>query len=137
MRHIEHNKEHRGEGHQSDNKLVAFEIHLLMGRLTYHTCGLIFILVRTVHQLIIGKKITVRWLLLLFDLISTLSIYRKSFDQVWKKLVFWATTFLFSFSVPFSFIRIILFEAALIVFNFSIWNLYLEWKSLNRFTCLI
>ena len=53
MRHIEHYKEHRGEGHQPNNKLVALEIHILMIGLTDHACRFIFILVWTVHHLII------------------------------------------------------------------------------------
>ena len=53
MWHIEHNEEYRSESHQPDNKLVPFEIHILVIGLTDHACRFIFILIRAVHHLII------------------------------------------------------------------------------------
>lgn len=119
MRHIEHNKEHRGKGHQPDDNLVTLEIHLLMIRLADHARRFVFILIRAVHHLIIRKKITIRGLLL-FDLVTTLSIYRKSFYQVREKLVFGAAAALFGSSVPLGVIGVIMFEAALIVYNLAV-----------------
>lgn len=136
MRHIEHNKEYRCKCHQPYNKLVTFEIHILMIGLTDHGCSFIFIQIWAVHHLIICQKISIRWLLLLLNLITTLSIYRKSFDQVWEKEVFCTTTTLFNFSVPLGVICVILFEASFIIYNFTVWNLYLDWVSIISFYML-
>lgn len=107
MRDIENYKEYGGKGHQPDYDLITLEINIIGIWLANHACSFIIIMIRAVNLIIVCEKISIRWLLqLLFDLVTTLSIFRKSFDQVNKE----ATIDLFAFvSLSLYIICIILF----------------------------
>ena len=130
MGHIEYYKENWGESHQSNDHLVALEINIIATGLAYHACSFIIILVRAVHHLIVGEEISIRQLLL-FNFVSTLSIFRKSFNKICKEATS-STICLFLLINVIS--CVILFNAAFIIDDFACRNLYLELiKTLRTF----